>query len=250
MKHLSKMNASFKQEQNLFTCWTIALPFFLQLHEGCSHLVALLSTQRVDTVTIMHVPSYSLLQHLWCRLLLWGLGDRRDPALNSQPELISGHSCLYCLLPFWRCTGGAFLLLCIKDLYDRHSSAGAFDGLWWRITFINVMKEQQSTSLHSWCSVSLKGEEGTSWSTLCMCPWSFLLHLLTKPRFSTVSNTELLQSERMSCVLFWCMRHQQNCQLCLSHCTFIIGDFRHAAEFAEFVDTQIVFLLVHWANLA
>lgn len=75
-----------------------------------------------------------------------------------------------------------------------------------------------------------------------MCPWSFLLHLLTKPRFSIVSNTELLQSERMNCVLFWCMRHQQNCQLCLSHCIFIIGDFRHAAEFAEFVDAPILFI--------
>lgn len=72
---------------------------------------------RVETVTIMHVPSYSLLQHLWSRLLLWRLGGRRHPALNSHPELILGHSCLILLVALLKMYRRSFL----APLYQRSS---------------------------------------------------------------------------------------------------------------------------------
>lgn len=139
---------------------------------------------------------------------------------------------------FQRCSLQAFLSKC-------------FWWLWWSNTI--TLKEQQNIMLHGKCSLHLKCEKkkkkhNISSSTLCMCPWRLLLHLLTKPRFAIVSNAELLQSERMSCALFWCMHHQQNCQLHLSHCALIIGGFRHEAGFAGVASTQTVFLFALWAN--
>lgn len=185
----------------------------------------------------MLVPSYPQLQHLWHRFLVWEQARSciKFPA-NIRPLVLT------LLVTLLKAAGWAFLFSASKIFIMRLSSAGAFDGLWWNNAINGVGKEQQSTNLSSSCSLSLKCEKDTSWSTLCMCPWRFLLSLLSKPRFSIVSNAQALQSGRMSCALVWCVRCQQNCQLCLSHCNFIREGFGHKAGFAGLVDTLTFYL--------